>query len=65
MSSVYCKVESCDHRSKRRSRSKNKAGEWLYKCTKKDLVIIPYVNGDSTEYESNTVTCLGYCCELE
>lgn len=59
MSSIYCHVESCKYRSKRRSRTKNKGGEWLHKCTKDTLVMIPHIDG---EYESddNTITCVNY-----
>lgn len=60
MTNVYCKLDNCKYRSKRRSQSKNRAGEWLYKCTKKDLVIIPYVDGEDIDYSKNTVSCLGY-----
>jgi len=60
MSNVYCNIESCQYRSKRRSQSKNKKGDWLYKCTKESLVILPYCDGEGIDYGENTVTCLGY-----
>ena len=59
MANVYCQIKGCEYRSKRRSQSKYKAGEWLYKCTKSDLVIIPYIDGEH-EYEENVVNCMGY-----
>lgn len=59
MSNVYCKVNTCKHRSRRRSKKQNRTGEWLYKCTKDNLVLIPSMGGDE-ELCDNTVDCLGY-----
>lgn len=59
MANVYCQVKSCKHRSSRRSQSKNKAGEWLYKCTKDYIVIMPQVQ-DEYDFEDKDVRCLGY-----
>ena len=48
MSNVYCWVDTCKYRSKRRSTKQNKGGQWLYRCTKDNLVLIPasFVDGE-------------------
>lgn len=58
MSNVYCKVDTCKYRSKRRSNKQNACGEWLYKCTRDNLVLIP-AWGDE-EFGGSVVDCLGY-----
>lgn len=61
MSNVYCCVDTCKYRSKRRSTKQNKCGQWLYKCTKDNLVLIPvsFVDGEE-ELEESIVDCIGY-----
>ncbi|MCR5669890.1 MAG: hypothetical protein K6G10_02705 [Butyrivibrio sp.] len=36
---VYCYCENCKYRSKRKSKTVNKAGEPMYKCLRKAIVI--------------------------
>ncbi len=36
---VYCYCENCKYRSKRKSKAVNKAGQPMYKCLRKTIVI--------------------------
>ena len=36
---VYCYCESCKYRSKRKSKAVNKAGQPMYKCLRKTIVV--------------------------
>lgn len=60
MSNVYCYVDTCKHRSKRRSKKKNRNGEWLYRCTKDNLVLTPVSFGGGEELEESIVDCIEY-----
>lgn len=56
MSNVYCYVDTCKYRSKRRSTKQNKGGQWLYRCTKDTLVLTPAPFCDSVE-ELGEIEC--------
>lgn len=60
MSNIYCHVDTCKYRSKRRSTKQNKGGQWLYRCTKENLVLVPAALGSGEELEGNIVDCTGY-----
>ncbi len=61
MSNVYCYVDTCKYRSKRRSTKQNKGGQWLYRCTKDTLVLTPAPFCDSVEeLGENIVDCIAY-----
>lgn len=61
MGNVYCCVDTCKYKSKRRSTKQNKGGQWLYRCTKDNLVLRPAsFGGGEEELEESIVDCIGY-----
>ncbi|KJR97986.1 MAG: hypothetical protein VR68_11845 [Peptococcaceae bacterium BRH_c4a] len=64
MANVYCYRDNCRYRSKKKSRAKNKRGEFLHRCIKDTIVISDFVDGDIIDF-SNTNTCCCLCFELE
>ena len=61
MGNVYCCVDTSKYRSKRRSTKQNKGGQWLYRCTKDNLVLIQAsFDGGEEELEESIVDCIEY-----
>ena len=58
---IYCYREDCRHRSNKKSRAKNKRGEFLHRCTRDVVVISDFVDGDTINFsKTNTCCCLGF-----
>lgn len=68
MTKVYCYRSDCINRSNRRSQSKNKRGEYLYRCTKGDLTIkgfTGFYNSKLEDAQPGVCKCLNYCSKDE
>ena len=51
---VYCYCEKCKYRSKRKSKAINKAGQPMYKCLRKTIVVDTL---DGTDFTFELAQC--------
>ena len=51
---VYCYIENCKYRSKRKSKYVNGRGEPMYKCTRKSIIID---DSNTTEVDYEVAEC--------